>query len=105
MQVILAGTDGSGGRILRRRRQREIRVPNGLYGDNAGLERCGIRAATPGPTRVIECPEVHQMGNGLSNQGPSGAQRAVRRSGRWRVGPRVLAEARGHDHSQNCLQD
>jgi len=96
--------DWSHWRILRRGRQRQVRLPNGLHGDLTLMERSRVRSPTLRQEGARKCVSRHPMGHWLPPQGPPSAPSPVRRSWRWQLGPRLLAEARGHDHSSDRLQ-
>ncbi|KAL5661478.1 hypothetical protein ACJX0J_028603, partial [Zea mays] len=93
---------GPDGRVLRRGRQREVRVPYGVHGDAhvVGPDRLRSqlrRARGGGPGRGA-------VGDGLPDEGDGDAGGGVR-AGRGRVpGPRVLGAAGGHGHPAHRVQ-
>jgi hypothetical protein len=71
---IVAG--GLGGRVPRRRRQRQVRVPDGVQRDDAGVERGGVRRAHEG--RAAARQGGRTLGRGLPAQGHGATQHRVR---------------------------
>ena len=66
----LFGVGGSGWRILRRRRQCEVRTADGIYGDDDELEHYWIWEANGRQWRTWPCPRRRQMGHRLPHQSP-----------------------------------
>ncbi|KAG2610364.1 hypothetical protein PVAP13_4KG187900 [Panicum virgatum] len=91
------GRRGPDGRVLRRRRQRQVRVPDGVHGDahvvGADRLRAQLRRARGGGGAG-----GRPVGDGLPDEGDGDARRGVRAGGRRVPRPRVLGAARGHGH-------
>jgi len=64
-------TGGLNGWVLRRRGQREVRVPNGLYDDDAVVERHRLREEHGAGAE--ERRQGRQVGVGLPPEGNGGA--------------------------------
>jgi hypothetical protein len=71
---VVAG--GLGGRVPRRRRQRQVRVPDGVQRDDAGVERGGVRRAHEG--RAAARQGGRTLGRRLPAQGHGATQHGVR---------------------------
>ncbi|KAL5664501.1 hypothetical protein ACJX0J_024609, partial [Zea mays] len=89
---------GPGGRVLRRRRPREVRPAHGVHGDAAVLGRPGVRRRRGRRGGAGARAAGHQVGHRLLREGAHGARRAVGAGRGRRLGPLLLAAARGHDH-------
>ncbi|KAL5650708.1 hypothetical protein ACJX0J_036166, partial [Zea mays] len=88
---------GPGGRVLRRRRPRQVRLAHGLHRHHALLEPAGVRRRRRRRRRARPRARVHQVGHRLLHQGAHQARRALGRGRRRRHGPLLLAAAGGHD--------
>ncbi|KAL5649872.1 hypothetical protein ACJX0J_040681, partial [Zea mays] len=86
-------------RVLRRRRQRQVRLPDGLHDDDAVVERAGARRADEGAR--ARRARRRTVGRGLPAQGRhADPGQAVRGRGRPRRRPPLLGAARGHGHAE-----
>jgi hypothetical protein len=95
-------TGGSDRRVLRRRRQREVRVPDGVHGDAHVVGPDRLRAQLRPPQGGG--PEGGAVGDGLPDEGDGEAEHGVRAGGRRVPRPRVLGAARGHGHPAHRVQ-
>ncbi|KAL5666363.1 hypothetical protein ACJX0J_026471, partial [Zea mays] len=93
---------GSDRRVLRRRRQREVRVPDGVHGDAHVVGPDRLRAQLRPPQGGG--PEGGAVGDGLPDEGDGEAEHGVRAGGRRVPRPRVLGAARGHGHPAHRVQ-
>lgn len=96
-------------RLLRLRRQRQVRAPHGVHGGGAGVERRGVRRPARRGGRAGPRARRRAVGRRLPRQGARVGRRRRRRRGAVRAGrrrrlrPLVLAASRGHGHAPHGL--
>ena len=95
----------SHGRVVRRRRPREVRLPHGGVGHDArvGRRRLSQRVRTGRPAR--RGARQHQVGDRLLHQGALRAQRALRSDRDRRRRSRLVGAGGGHADEPSRLQD
>ena len=74
---LCAHAGGPGGRVLRRRRPRQVRAAHGVHRHDAVVERAGVRRGDRRRRRARPRPPRHQMGHRLLHQGAHPPQRPL----------------------------